>query len=424
MLVVALALGVAACVAPSESSPDTAAPSAPATPTAIASTCVESPETVAALEPTAESTSAELDAGLVASLDATVLATLPETTAPGAVVGVRTPEGTWRAAYGSADAATGEPMAVGMHTRVGSVTKPFTVSLIMQLAEDGLLGLDDHLAEYVDGVPNGDRITLRQLADMTSGVGSYTFNPAFTDVFFAAPQTVFAPDELIAAGIEVSPRFDPGTSYEYSNTNTVLLGVIAEHVTGSDIGELFAARIFEPLGLDQTVWPGSSTDLPEPYAHGITWQGDGASADAPLDATHWNPSWGFTAGEIVSSVDDLLVFGRALGTGQGLLADESQVERLTSFPGSAGYGLGFGCVDGWVGHTGELPGYNTAVFHDTTTDTTVVVQTNSDIASGDCDESPVRASDPRTLPCSSPATRIFAALSTTLGHTFTPNPQH
>jgi D-alanyl-D-alanine carboxypeptidase len=155
---------------------------------------------------------------------------------------------------------------------------------------------------------------------------------------------------------------------------------------------------------------------------GFTLQGDTATPDHPSNATHWNPSWGGAAGEIISDMSDLLTYGRALGTGQGLLRPVTQAERLRSFPGEAGYGIAMGCVDGWVGHTGELPGYNTSLFYDTTTDTTVVVQANSDIASGDCPQSPTLSDDPRTLVCSAPATRIFVALSTALGHTFTPPP--
>ena len=82
-----------------------------------------------------------------------------------------------------------------------------------------------------------------------------------------------------------------------------------------------------------------------------------------------------------------------------------------------------GCIDGWFGHSGELPGYNTSVFYDTTSDTVVIVQTNSDIASGDCPQSPTLTDDPRDAVCASPATRMFVALSTVLGHPFTPNPQ-
>jgi D-alanyl-D-alanine carboxypeptidase len=255
-------------------------------------------------------------------------------------------------------------------------------------------------------------------------VASYTRSTAFTDRFFAHPETVFTPEELIAAGVSESPLFAPGERFDYSNTNYILLGLVIEQVTGDPVGEVLEEQIFAPLELENTLWPGDSPELPEPYAQGFTLQGDTATPQAPDNATHWNPSWGFTAGDLISTMDDLLVYGRALGTGHGLLGEQAQRERLTSFqPPESGYGLGFGCIDGWVGHTGELPGYNTTVYYDTTSDTTVVVQVNSDIASGDCPESPVLADDPKTLPCLSPATRIFADLSTTLGRTFTPNPQ-
>lgn len=308
-----------------------------------------------------------------------------------------------------------------MHTRIGSVTKTFTGTVLLQLAQEGRLSLDDPIAKYVPGVPNGATVTLRMLANMTSGVASYTASDAFTDVFFAHPRTVFTPKQLIAVGVALSPIFRPGAKLNYSNTNTILLGRVIEKITGAPIGQVFQRRIFKPIGLTNTVWPGRSTAIPRPYPQGFTLQGDTATPDDPSNATHWNPSWGFTAGELISNMSDLLTYGRALGTGQGLLHPVTQAERLTSFPGPAGYGIAMGCVDGWVGHTGELPGYNTSVFYDTTTDTTVIVQTNSDIPSGKC-PTPTLNDDPRVLVCSAPATRMFVALSIALGHPFTPPP--
>ncbi|MGQ1838280.1 serine hydrolase [Kocuria turfanensis] len=392
------------------------APSVPAA-------CVPDVDRVVSADPSPQ-TAEPLPQELTARLDAAARRSFAQASAPGAVVGVASPEGTWTQAYGVADPATGEPMDVDVHTRIGSATKTFTATLVLQLAEEGELSLDDPIGDYVEGIPHGDRITLRQLADMTSGIASYSRNEEFQRALFAAPETVYTPGELVAFGVAESPLFAPGEQFDYSNTNYVLLGLVAEQVTGRPVGELMEERIFDPLGLDETVWPGASTALPEPFARGFTLQGDTATPEAPADATHWSPTWAFTAGNLISDMDDLLTYGRALGTGQGLLEADSQRERLTSFsPPERGYGLGVGCIDGWVGHTGELPGYNTTVYYDTTTDTTVVVQVNSDIASGDCPESPVLADDPRTLPCSAPATRIFAELSTALGHTFTPNPQ-
>ena len=393
-----------------------------ATTPAASQPCVRHVHKVVRAQPTRRMFRHALPPHLVAKLDAAARAGLRQASTPGAIVGVRSPRGTWTKAYGLADPAHHKRMRVGMHTRIGSVTKTFTGTLVLQLAQQGRLSLDDPISDYVAGVPNGDEVTLRHLANMTSGVASYTASTAFTDRYFAHPQASFGADELIAIGLADSPLFAPGEQFYYSNTNTLLLGKVIEKVTGKRLAKVYQQRIFRPLGLAHTSWPGNRSALPKPYAQGFTLQGPDATPSRPVNATHWNPSWGGAAGEIISTMPDLLRYGRSLGTGQGLLRPRAQAERLRSFPVPAGYGLAMGCVDGWVGHSGELPGYNTTLFYDTTTDTTVVVQANSDIASGDCAESPVLTDDPRTLVCSAPAVRIFVELSTALGHTFTPPP--
>jgi D-alanyl-D-alanine carboxypeptidase len=369
---------------------------------------------------------AELPTELVAKLDTAVEGALQDNASPGAIVGVRSPEGTWIKAYGLSDTETKTRMSADMHMRIGSVTKTFTGSVILQLAERGELSLDDPIEDYVTGVPNGDRITLRLLADMTSGIASYTFNKAWEKAFFSDPEkNTFTPDELIGYGIDDSPIFKPGAKYYYSNTNVILLGKVIEKVTGKPAFEVIEQQVIEPLDLANTSWPGDTTDLPKPHADGYTLQGEDATPKKPANATHWDPSWAWTAGGLVSDMDDLLTYGRALGTGQGLLSPKEQAKRLTSFPPSAeySYGLAMACVDGWVGHTGELPGYNTSLYYDTTTDTTVIAQTNSDISSGDCSQSPTLADNSTDVICSGPSTRVEMALTEALGHKLTPPAQ-
>ena len=414
VLVVALAAtaGCAGAPAPGVDTPGPVDPS-------VAAGCVVDVPAVISRAAAPGAATASLPDDLVAKLDAAAAKGFAQAATPGAVVAVRTGEGTWMTALGDADPDAGTPMEPGVHTRIGSVTKTFTGTLLMQLVEQGSLSLDDPIEDYVPGVPNGDRITLRQLADMTSGVASYTRSTAFTDVYFARPETVFTPERLLEVGVAESPLFEPGAQFDYSNTNTVLLGMVIEKVTERPVEDVLEEQILEPLGMANTLWPGDSTEMPEPFAQGFTLQGDYATPDEPSNATHWNPAWGWTAGQLISNVDDLLVYGRALGTGQGLLNEKSQTERLTSFPGQAGYGIAMGCVDGWVGHTGELPGYNTSLYYDTTTDTTIVVQANSDIPSGDCAEDVMTLTGNTTdLPCSSPATRIFLSLTEALDHPF------
>jgi D-alanyl-D-alanine carboxypeptidase len=283
-----------------------------------------------------------------------------------------------------------------------------------------VLSVDEIIVQYVVEVGFGVRVLLLLLAFINSGLASYTRSKVFTDVLFAKPETVWTPEQVLQIGLDESPIFEPGAQFDYSNTNTILLGMVIEKVTGKPVEDVFQELIFDPLGLDGTSWPRGSTEIPAPFPQGFTLQGNAATPDNPSNATHWDPSWGWTAGELISTMDDLLVYGRSLGNGRGLLSSESQAARLRSVPGAAGYGIAIGCVDGWVGHAGELPGYNTSVFYDTTNDTTIIVQVNSDIASGDCPDQPTLVDDPGEAACSSPATRMFVALSTALGHPFSP----
>lgn len=383
--------------------------------------CVADPSVVSGAIPAAEMKQKALPETLVKELDAAVRGALSRAAAPGIIVGVKTPEGEWKGAWGLADTSTGSPMVAGMHTRIGSVTKTFTGTVLMQLAEAGKLSQNDTIDTYVAGVPNGDKITLRHLANMTSGVSSYTRAESFLDIFFDDPHQTYTPKQLLDFAIPESPLFEPGEAFDYSNTNTVLLGMVIEKVTGMPVEKSFETMIFEPLGLKNTVWPGNSTEIPAPFPQGLTLQGNAATPERPSNATHWNPSWGWTAGEMISNLDDLLIYGRALGTGQGLLSPVSQQERLSSFPVPMGYGIGLGCATGWVGHTGELPGYNTTLFYHVASDTTVVVQANSDIRSGDCDDEAVLPDNPTGISCSSPASRVFEAVSIALKHPFSMN---
>jgi len=358
-----------------------------------------------------------------AALDTALEESFEQSAAPGVVAAVQTPEYTWVRALGVADRTSEEPMTPDVHQRIGSVTKPFTISLLLQAVDEGLLSLDDTIDRYVEGVPNGDVITLAQMANMTSGLANYSENKQFDGDPGADPYKVWEPEELAQIGIEDSPLFDPGTEFYYSNTNTVLLGLVLEQVTGETLEQLYRERTIEPLGLQGTPTPsGADTSLPDPHAQGYTLQGQ-SSGGEPINATDWNPSWTWAAGEMISTVDDLLVYGRALGTGEGLLPPEQQAERLNSFvrdlpplDAEHSYGLGLTNDHGWLGHGGELPGFNTAVYYHPELDATIAVEVNSDISSGACPEDrPTMTDGPQDIPCAEPADRIFRALAEVLG---------
>ena len=140
-----------------------------------------------------------------ADLDAALKKSFRESDAPGVVAAVQTPDYTWVRALGVADRASKEPMTPEMHHRIGSVTKTFTATLLLQAQAEGLLSLDDTIDQYVKGVPNGDKITLRQMANMTSGIASYTENDQWGKEVFADPYRVWKPEELAQVGIKDSP---------------------------------------------------------------------------------------------------------------------------------------------------------------------------------------------------------------------------
>jgi D-alanyl-D-alanine carboxypeptidase len=361
-------------------------------------------------------------------LDAALKKSFQESDAPGVVAAVQTPQYTWVSALGVADRASEEPMTPEVHHRIGSVTKTFTATLLLQAEDEGLLSLDDTIDRYVKGVPNGDKITLRQIANMTSGIASYTEDDQWVKEWSSDPYRVWKPEELAQIGIKDSPLFDPGTEWYYSDTNYVLLGLVLEQVTGKPIGDLYREQIIGPLGLQSTSFPDpADSSLPEPHAQGYTLQGQ-SSGGKPIDATDWSASEAWAAGAMISTVEDLLVYGRALGTGKGLLSPEQQSERLDSFvsdvpplnqpplKGDLAYGIGLGKDHGWIGHNGEIPGFNTYLFYHPGLDAVVAVEVNSDISSGKCPKDvPVMKEWPRGISCELPADRIFEALTEALG---------
>ena len=344
----------------------------------LATGCASTPPVAA---PTATSAAGDISTTLQAVLDDT----RTEGGFPGVIARVITPDWTWDGASGTTGASTPVAPAPNDKARIGSVTKTMTATVLLQLVDEGLLSLDDTVSKYIAGIPNGDVATLRQVADMTSGIPSYSLNEQWQKTYFENPNAVWNSDQLVDAARSMPPSFAPGDGWEYSNTNFMLLGVIFEQVLDKPVAEIFEERIFEPLGMNDTSFPAGSSELTEPHLFGITEQGqpDGVTTDA----TFWSPSFAFTAGEVISTIDDLEKWAHALFTGEGVLSPEMQQLRRDSIlrspePNNAnsGYGIGWGDKDNWWGHTGEIPGFNTAIYHNYDTDTTVLIIVNSDIA--------------------------------------------
>src|SRR5581483_622324 len=152
---------------------------------------------------------------------------------PSAAVIVRSPRlGDWSATFGTRQLGGAQPVTLADHVRIGSNTKPMTGTVILQLVDEDALSLDDPVSKYRPDVPNGDQITITQLLNMRSGLYNYSESAEFNQALDDTPNRVWKPHDLLAIAFQQPPYFAPGTGYHYSNTNTVLLGLIIEQLTG------------------------------------------------------------------------------------------------------------------------------------------------------------------------------------------------
>ncbi|MFF1875361.1 serine hydrolase domain-containing protein [Streptomyces sp. CB03911] len=323
-------------------------------------------------------TSSALSPELVAKLDAAVQQTMSQTGVPGVTVGIWLPgQGRYVKSFGVADKKTGAPMTEDLYVRIGSETKTFTATALLELVDEGLVGLDDPISAYVSGVPNGENITIRNLAEMRSGLFPYSADPDFITALEADPTKPFTPEQLLAYGYKHPNLSGPGTQFLYNNSNYILLGLVVEKVSGTPLAEFIHERVTEPSGLEHTLFP-KGAEFPSPHAHGYT---DQTPTGATVDATDWNPSWGWAAGAMISTLDDLKRWAKIVATGE-LLSPETQAQRTkflpTGLPG-AGYGLGLFDIQGWIGHNGSLPGYESLTLYMPETGATLVVVLNTDV---------------------------------------------
>ncbi|MFD9353827.1 serine hydrolase domain-containing protein [Streptomyces sp. NPDC060031] len=322
-------------------------------------------------------------------LDEAVRTVMAEAQVPGVLVSLSAPgKGEYVRAFGTADKATGRPMATDLNMRIGSETKTFTVTALLELVDQGKAGLDDPIGEYVDGVPNGDRITLRELAGMRSGLFNYSADEGFFKALTADPRRPFTPQELLAFSFEHPVQFEPGAKFEYCNTNLILLGLVVEKASGEKLADYINHHVVEPAGLRHTLFP-TGAEFPSPHAQGYTRQ---TASGKTQDAADWDPSWGWAAGAMISDLRDMRKWAEVLATGT-LLTPATQAQRLKVTPAGdlpdTGYGLGIFNVEGWIGHNGSLPGYQSLTVYLPESKATLVVLLNTDIS--------YRGSEPSSL---------------------------
>ena len=372
---------------------------------ASASTPAKSPGTGAPPQLVATRGSSALKQIDPAALQAIVDKSARELRVPGALILLRTPQGEFTAVYGSTMLGTASPPSADTHFRIASNTKTMTAAVIMLLAQEGKLSLDDPVSKYVADVPNGDRITVADLLKMRSGLFNYTDAPELWARLDRAPTAVWSPAELLAIAFERPSNFPPGTAYQYNNTNYALLGLIAEKADGKPLAQVMHDRLFWPLGMLHTVLPADTVNsIPDPYARGYgygstsvvlsdesAYSPDVQSAARagtlmPTDYTGLNPSFASAAGGVISTANDLAIWIRALVSGRVLNAafQRRWVDALQpqdpSQPNGQQYGYGISQLrwgpNAIYFHGGEAPGYNSKICYDPANQTTLVVWTN------------------------------------------------
>ncbi len=303
--------------------------------------------------------------------------------APGAMAYVRDGRATWWVSSGTREVGTHRPIRPRDRVRVASNTKMFTAAVVLQLVAEGRLGLDDPVERHLPGLVagtgyDGDAITVRQLLQHTSGMADYV-----QDVL-ADPDAADHPWEavdLVHIGLSHPPLFAPGTGWGYSNTGYLVLGMIVEAVTGTDIGTEITERLIEPLHLRDTSYPSERT-IPGPHAHGYF-----AFPGQPVtDVTELEPSIPGAAAALISTGPDLTRFVRALLDGRVLPPAQLARMRTTVPAEGPDYGLGIRelplpCGGVAWGHAGNVPGFDS--FTAATDDgRSVFVVVNGHLANG------------------------------------------
>jgi len=237
---------------------------------------------------------------------------------------------------------TGVPATRDMHVRNGAIAISYVATLLLQLVDEKRVSLDDKLSRWLPEIPNAHRVTLGQLARMTSGYRDYVIgNAAFEKTLYANPFRQFTPQELLSYANLKSLWYEPGTSWNYAHTNYVILGLALERITGQSIPALMQDRIFGPSPLRNTLDPGGTPQMAQPVLHAFSSERRQALGLAPAtrfyeESTYWNPSWTLTRGAVqYTTIADMATSAEAIGTGR-LLSPESH--RLQVAPTLRGFG--------------------------------------------------------------------------------------
>lgn len=276
---------------------------------------------------------------------------------------------TYTKAFGIADTRTQTPANVEMISRIGSVTKTFTTTIAMMLVDSVKMNLKDDITSYLPEYQSLNGITIEMLCNMTSGIPDYTESPEFKQKLLSELNIYQAPTKLVDLALMLPRLSSPGTEFHYSSTNTILLGMIIEKITGKKIEDLINSKIIKPIGLNNTYFPINNLMPNSNFLHG--YYGFDFSELA-------HPSWAWAAGAMISDIYDLKKWAEVLIKGN-LLSASLQQSRFNGISISdSTYGLGITTIgDNLWGHSGTVPGYETTLMTDRYQKRTFVVFFNT-----------------------------------------------
>lgn len=319
---------------------------------------------------------ASFPAGVVRRLDAAVAGAMRAGNLPSVAVSITVPgEGEYTAVRGVANLDTGQRRRLGDPFRIASITKTFVGTAILQLADRGLLRLDDPLARWYPGFPRAAAITVDDLLRMRSGIPD-SLDAAFLAEFYADLFIAVGADEAIARSAARAREFiDPDTRTVYTNVNFVLLAEIIRRVTGLDVATYLDRNVHAPLGMTETVYADATTPLGRTRGYAFD-----AATQAFRDVTDLDPTAAGGAGAIVSTIADLRRYGRALCTGT-LLRPETHAARLRAAPLEdappfMAYGAGLVRFGRFCGHNGTIFGYSSELWYLPEKDALIIINVN------------------------------------------------
>ncbi|MQS37844.1 serine hydrolase domain-containing protein [Streptomyces katsurahamanus] len=278
-----------------------------------------------------------------------------EAGAVGVTAAAKDREGRWKGVSGVGDREAGTPRGADDRFRIGSVTKTFVATVLLQMEAEGKLDLDDTVERHLPGLVRGNgndgrKITVRQLLNHTSGLYNYTSDLAFQNRNLYAPgflthrYDTHAPRDLVKVALAHKPDFAPGTKHFYSNTGYIVAGLIIEKISGNSYEHEVAQRVIKPLGLRATSLPKGDPKLPSPSARNYSKLSPDPGASTVHDVTAHNMSWGWAAGDAISTTGDLNRFFSALLRGKLFPAEQlTAMKQAVPAPDDqlySAYGLG------------------------------------------------------------------------------------